>query len=284
MQRLLVTGGSGFLGRRITEYYHNQYEILAPTHQELDITCQSSVTNFFQSYGPDLVIHCAAISDVGRCEKEPELAHLINVESSVSLAKAAASHKSKCLLCSSDQVYFGSSLPGPHREDESLTPGNVYGRGKKEAEERCLDVNPDAVLLRLSWMYDSRTLQPAEHSDFIRTLIPKLRSSQPLVYPIFDRRGITNVREVIANLEPAFSLPGGVYNFGAPNDLTTYETLRSVFLRLGLDPNRIQPNEQAFASRPRDITMNQEKLNGYGIRFSSTEQGIWEILKAAGFH
>lgn len=278
MKRLLITGGSGFLGSRIIQAYEDRYEILALGHRELDITSEASVTGFLQEYHPDIIIHCAAISDVGRCEKEPELAHTINVTGSIHIARAAAAHGAKCILCSSDQVYFGSTFPGPHHEEEELQPCNCYGQGKQEAEDRCLYANPDCVLLRLSWMYDTCTLHPSEHGDFIRTLLPKLQTGQPLRYPLHDRRGITDVREVIRNLEQTFALPGGIYNFGAPNHQNTYETVRSAFLSAGLDPNRIQPDTEAFAANPRDITMCQEKINAHGIHFSSTEQGLADVL------
>lgn len=279
MKKMLITGGSGFLGRRIAEYYKNDYQTLSPTHRALDITAPDEIADFFREYRPDIVIHCAAISDVGRCEREPEAAHRINVEGSTAIAEVAAHYNAKCILCSSDQVYFGSTAPGPHRENESLQPCNCYGQGKKEAEERCLSVNADCVLLRLSWMYDMQTLSATEHGDFIRTLMPRLHSEEPLRYPVYDRRGITDVREVIANLEKTLSLPGGVYNFGAPNDLNTYETVCEAFRAVGLDSARIAPDMGAFAANPRDITMCQEKINAHGIHFSSTEQGLASILQ-----
>lgn len=274
MKKILITGASGFLGSRIVEYYKNKYEIIAPRHGEMDITNEESVMQVFKEHKPDIVIHCAAISDVGRCEKEPEFSWKINVDGSVNMAKAAAKLNAKCILCSSDQVYFGSSVKEAHKEEEELEPCNVYGRQKLTAEEKCLEVNQDSVLLRLSWMYDDRTLNEGEHGDFMRTLLQSMAQGSKLCYPIHDVRGITDVNEVIKNMEMTFALPGGVYNFGAPNDKNTYDTVYEVFTKLGLDVTRIDKNLEAFQANPRNLSMNQIKLNAYGISFQDTACGI----------
>ena len=134
--------------------------------------------------------------------------------------------------------------------------------------------NPECVLLRLSWMYDTITKQECEHGDFFRTLVLSLETSKDLYYPVNDVRGITDVNEVIRNLEKAWELKGGSYNFGSPNDRNTYETVLAMFKELGWDVGRLQRNEEAFAENPRDISMCMKKLNDCGIEFSSTLEGL----------
>lgn len=274
MKRLLVTGASGFLGSRTIQFYNGKYEIYAPSHGEMDITDADSVYAAFDRFHPDFVIHSAAVSDLAICEKEPERSWKINVDGSRNVASASAKFHAKCLQCSSDQVYFGSKLNGPHREDEETDPVNLYGKGKKRAEEECLDRNPECVLLRLSWMYDTRTVNAREHDDFFRTMISRLETSDILSYPVYDLRGITDVNEVISNFEKALALPGGIYNFGSPNDRNTYETVLTMFRELKWDVGRLRRNEEAFASNPRNISMDQKKLNGSGISFSSTLEAL----------
>ena len=277
--KLLITGGSGFLGRRAVRKFGAGCRVLAPAHGELDITDRSAVMAFCEAEKPDLVLHCAAISDVGACGREPERSYAINVAGAVNLAAGAGAVGAKCVLCSSDQVYFGSPEERPHREDEPVIPQNLYGREKLEAEFFCRTENPDCVLLRLSWMYDAVTLHEREHGDFLRTLLPQLRAGERLSYPVYDRRGITDVNEVLANMEKCFALPGGVYNFGAPNDCSTYELMERVFDRVHLDRNLLTRNEQAFADGPRNLCMDQSKLNRAGIVFSSTEEGLVRALR-----
>lgn len=279
MKRLLVTGASGFLGSRIIEYYKDRYEICTPPHTEMDITDQEQVFRIFHDFRPHMVIHSAAISDVGMCEREPERSRKINVDGSRNIAEASAKVRAKCLVCSSDQVYFGSQRGGPHKEDEDAAPLNVYGREKLLAEEECLRQNPECVILRLSWMYDTRTLKEGEHGDFFRTLVSWLQASDMISCPVNDVRGITDVNEVVRNFERCTKLEGGVYNFGSFNDRNTYETVSAMFEELGWDTARLRKDEEAFGASPRDISMDQEKLEKSGITFPSTVESLVRSMR-----
>ena len=261
MKKMLVTGGSGFLGSRVVKYYEKTYAVLAPSHGEMDITDETAVFRVMESFRPDVVIHCAAMSDVGQCQREPELSWQRNVDGSIHVAKAARQVGAKCILCSSDQVYFN-------------TPANVYAKEKLAAEQEGLKVNPDAVFLRLSWMYDPALTSTAQRSDFFTNLLPKLWTNEVVPYAVHDRRGITDVYEVIRNLEKAMTLPGGAYDFGSPNDRTMYETVVAIFEGLGLDPRRVGQNTEAFRDSPRDMTMAQDVLRSYGIFFPDTAEAL----------
>lgn len=279
MKRLLITGTSGFLGGRIAEYFKDIYEIYAPTHTQMDITAEKSVSAVWEEYRPDAVIHCAGISQPAVFERERERSWKINVDGSVNIAKASDKIHAKCVICSSDQVYFGRRTGGPHREDESLSPVTLYGQSKLCAEQECLKVNPDCVMLRLSWMYDTCTRNGNEHGDFFRNLLRQLTQGEELRYPVYDRRGITDVNEVIRNLEKTFEIPGGIYNFGSANDMDTFHTTCRVFQNVGLEADRIVRNEEAYRDNPRDMCMCMDKAASFGICFPTTVDSLSENLK-----
>ena len=69
-------------------------------------------------------------------------------------------------------------------------------------------------------------------------------------------------------------LPGGIYDFGSPNDKTMYETVVALFAGLGLDTSRVKENREAFRENPRDMTLNQEIINKYGIFFPDTAEAL----------
>ena len=261
MKKMLITGGSGFLGSRVAAYFAGKYELFAPSHAEMDITDRNSVSCAMEAFRPDAVIHCAAMADVGQCQREPELSWAKNVTGSVNVARAAGQVGAKCILCSSDQVYFA-------------VPSNLYAKEKLTAEQEGLAVNPDCVFLRLSWMYDPALTDVTQHSDFFTNLRPKLRTEETVSFAVYDRRGITDVKEVIRNMEKAISLPGGVYDFGSPNDKTMYETVVALFAGLGLDTNRVKENREAFRENPRDMTLKQDIINGFGIFFPDTTEAL----------
>ena len=280
--KLLITGGSGFLGKRAAAYFEKLgYAVLTPAHSRLDITDIAGVRAWFLQNQPDGVIHTAAVSDTGLCQQKPQWSQAINVTGCVNLAQCCREFGSKLVICSSDQVYFGSTLPGPHGEEEVLTPGNVYGRQKLQAEQLCLEADPSTVCLRLTWMYD-RESHPDQHGHFLDTFRETLADkTRPISWPIHDRRGITYVGYVVENLPKALALPGGVYNFGSENSASTHHTVKAVLEELGWTEAlaRLTPNTQAFRDAPRDISMDTGKLRAAGIYCPTTFRGLVEALK-----
>ena len=284
--KLLVTGASGFLGRRTAAYLEQLgHRVLTPSHRELDITDMASVRAWFRENQPETVIHTAAISDTGLCQQKPAWSERINVDGCVNLADCCRDIGAKLVMCSSDQVYSGSALPGPHREDEVLKSNNVYGCQKLLAEQHCLEILPETVCLRLSWMYSADT-SPGEHGHFLSTLKAALEDeTKPLTWPTHDRRGLTDAETVIRNLPAAWNLPGGVWNFGAENNANTYATVKKLLAQLHMTAAlaRLQPNEAAFADNPRDISMDLTQLRSAGITFPATLDGLIQAMKKEEF-
>ena len=279
--KLLVTGGSGFLGKRTARHFEDLgWQVLAPSHGELDITDEAGLWAWFRENRPDGVIHTAAVSDTGLCQREPEWSTKINVSGAANVAVACRDFGAKMVFCSSDQIYFGNTFPGPHREDENHLPGNFYGQQKMLAEALCLEFLPETVCLRLSWMYAKNDL-PGQHSHFLAMLKNALADeSKPLTWPVYDRRGLTDVADVVANLPAALELPGGVWNFGSENDASTYDTVKAVLEELGMETalKRLTPNTDAFAGNPRDISMNLAKLRAAGITFPTAKEALIHAL------
>ena len=102
-----------------------------------------------------------------------------------------------------------------------------------------------------------------------------------LSWPIYDRRGITDVDYVVKNLPKALELPGGVWNFGSENDAGTYDTLKEVLEQLKMDSvlYRLKPNTEAFAENPRNLTMDLAKLKQAGITFPTAKEGLLRALR-----
>lgn len=279
--KLLITGGTGFLGRRAAEHFRGLgHTVLTPGRQELDITDREQVLAWLQTHRPQWVLHTAAVSDTQACQKDPAATGRVNRDAPGYLAEACSAVGARLVFCSSDQVYSGSPRPGPHLETEALSPSPEYARQKLEAEGRCLAAAPDAVCLRLSWMY-SRDSLPGEHGHLLTTLRTALRRGDAMTFPIYDRRGITPVEAVVENLPLAFGLPGGVYNFGCENTASTYATLRSCLEQLHAWEalSRLTPNEAAFADAPRDISMDCGRIRANGIRFPDTATCLMAALK-----
>ncbi len=279
MQKILVTGASGFVGSRVVERWRNDYIILAPSHTELDITDAASVERYLLEQTPQVVVHLAALSNTWYCEQHPDESYRVNVEGVCNLATAAARNGAKLILFSSDQVYNGNLESGALDEDVAVAPENVYGRHKLEAEQRALELCPSAVALRATWMYDSERAGMPVHQNFVLNIANAIKERKPLVLPVREYRGITWVRDVVEYLPATFTLPGGVYNYGAGNTMNTYETAccyceMLVGLRSG---PLLQPDYERYPLHERNLAMSTEKIfraSGGAVCFGSTMDGL----------
>ena len=131
--RILVTGPRGFVGARVMDELGRD-AIPAPSLRSTD---EEGIKR----------------SDIPTCENDPEGSYYANVKVPLWLACTGI----KCIMFSTDQVYSGCAGDGPYAEEET-EPSNLYSRHKLEMEQRTLDINPDTVHLRATWMYDMSSI------------------------------------------------------------------------------------------------------------------------------
>lgn len=276
MKRILVTGAGGFIGSRILQQWSGRYELITLPKGFFRTAGEAEVIAQVVRLHPEIILHTAAISDTGYCMQHPEEAHRANVELPVWLAEAARQTGAKLLAFSSDQVYAGVRQAGPLPETMELAPSNVYGRYKLEAEQRVLDLCPDSVHLRAAWMYDLPGYGLPVRGNLPLNLMRASLRGETVSFSRNDFRGVTYVRQVVENLEPVMELPGGVYNFGSGNSENMVRTARQFAEAMGF---RVQIEEAAWQ---RNLVMDGTKLNSFGIRFDTTQQGIRRCLQDYG--
>lgn len=283
---ILITGASGFVGGRIIKALEDKFTLLTPSHADLDLTSTEDVNIYIQENKPDIILHLAAISNTGYCEEHPQESYLVNVVSVENLASAAAKHGAKLVFFSSDQIYNGNIELGPLTEDIPVSPVNHYGKHKLLAEERALALCPNCVALRATWMYDTPRPGMRTHNNFVINFENAIKSGTALRFATREFRGITWVEEVTKNITYTFSLPGGVYNFGAENDLNTYETAVAYAKLTGQYPSKlIIPDTERFPDHIRNISISMKKAyeaSGGKIRFKTTLEGLEDYLKNQG--
>ena len=157
--RIAITGASGLLGRELLNFclarghrpvaaVHARSVIASSAIEQIDIDLvqRESVARFVRQSQPDWVVHSAAMTDVDRCEVEPESARVANVETTRNLLDAIRGTKIRLLFVSTDYVFDGRS--GPYSEGARENPINVYGRTKREAEMLVAADGPAHLIVR----------------------------------------------------------------------------------------------------------------------------------------
>lgn len=255
---ILVTGANGFVGHKIMEMCRDT--IAAPSLRNVT---QEDMNRIIGESSADVIIHTAAISDIGVCQADPDASYFANVQLPIFIAKASKDRKLICF--SSDQVYSGCSEEGPYTE-HMAKPGNLYAQHKLEMEQRVLEINPNAVMLRAEWMYDYYL----KKTNYFMNMI---NANDTISFHFRQFRGITYLKEVAEQMEKAISLPGGPYNFGSETTLTMYEITQEFLDLLGKKVNLRD-------SSPRhNLWMNCDKAKKYGVVFSSAIDGLVKCAK-----
>ncbi len=149
VDRVVVTGAGGLLGSTVAKLYGDR--AVAFDHASLDITDADAVHAAIEGARPDLIVHCAAMTDVDACEDDPDRAFRVNGEGSHNVASAASHIGAKVVTVSTDYVFDGTS--GPYSEEAETDPIQVYGESKLAGEHAVREATERHFVVRSAWIY-----------------------------------------------------------------------------------------------------------------------------------
>lgn len=220
---ILVTGSGGQLGMelwRLSDKFPS-YRFLFTTKDQLAIDNFLQVKRFFEEQQIDVCINCAAYTAVDKAESEKEKAFLINADAAGNLATVCKAHQTQLIHISTDYVFDGTSS-NAYKEEDKISPINIYGESKLRGEELVLNNDPSAIIIRTSWVYSSFG------NNFVKTML-RLFSERESLNVVNDQYGCPTYAADLATAimtiveQTDTETKNGIYNYSNEGIITWYQ-------------------------------------------------------------
>lgn len=256
---LVINGATGTLGRafaRLCQQRGLAYRLL--TRAEMDIADPQSVEHAFAELEPWAVVNTAGYVRVDDAEREPEKCFRENAEGAATLAAACARRGAALLTFSSDLVFDGTK-GSPYVESDEVSPLNVYGRSKADAERRVLEELPNALVARTSAFFG-----PWDEHNFITVALRTLAEGRKFVAADDAFVSPTYVPDLVgASLDLLIDGEQGIWHLSNEGAITWAELARLAARRAGLDPQLVEARSTVFlqlaAPRPLYSVLGSER-------------------------
>jgi len=281
--KILITGGNGMLGRTLRRRLA-RHEIVVADLPEWDITDSDAFLAKTMAAMPDAVIHAAAMTKVDDCESNRDLAFRLNEEGSRNVAIACKSCGARLIAISTDYVFSGEppKEPWAWSETDIPRPRTVYGASKFAGEQMVQMILPDAVILRIAWLYG------AGGPSFVHTMA-KLGSQEGAPLKVVnDQRGNPTSCDTVADvIEFLLAKPyvSGIVHGTCEDQCTWYDLAVELFRLLGLKREVVPCTTEEFprpAPRPRNSALKKSVLNLLGYRTPRWQDALASFVRDNG--
>ena len=279
--KILVTGSNGQLGKELQDLASSfpQFEFVFLSKEDLPIHNFELVRVFFDSVKPAFCINCAAYTAVDKAESEKELAFQINGEAVGVLAAVCKEHGTKFIHVSTDYVFNGEATY-PYTENFPTDPVNTYGASKLEGEKQAMQLNPDCIIVRTSWVYSSHG------KNFVKTMI-RLMNEKDSISVVNDQVGsptyaadlaeailkiIGNTQSKIINWVP------GIFNYSNEGIISWFEFAEAIkeIINCPCDVKPIPTSAYPTpAKRPGYSVLDKTKIQeAFGIQLKDWKESL----------
>lgn len=245
----MITGAGGQLGGRLAALATGRgRDVLALTSSRWDITDPAAAGRIVER--GDVVINCAAYTDVDGAENDEARAYAVNAAGPEHIARACARAGARLIHVSTDYVFggdFKGGRPRPYEPADETDPRGVYARSKLAGERAVLAALPDATVVRTAWVYTG-----GAGKDFV-AVMRRLAAGDGPVDVVDDQTGSpTYVADLAAALLQAADdrVPGPILHAANEGEVSRFGQARAVFEECGADPARVRPVGSAQFPRP----------------------------------
>lgn len=280
--KVLITGAGGQLGREWVLYLEDSdHEVLACDSSALDITDRDAIHNVLSAKKPDVLINCAAYTDVDGAEDEPETAHSVNEIGVQNLAHACNRHQVYLVHYSTDYVFEGSledkkKLPSGYDEEYPPSPQNIYGKSKRGGEIAIEKFGDRWIIIRVSWLCGQFG------KNFVKTML-RLSQEKEKLQVVDDQTGSPSYcfDVVEKTLKLVESDQTGYFHICSKGDITWYDLTKEIIRLSGSNTTLEAVSSAEFpmkAKRPAYSLLNTQKIENLGFEPISWKEGLNRLL------
>ncbi len=260
---IVITGNKGQLGYDIEKVCRaRNLDHLGIDINELDITNQVDVQNFFIENKMDTFIHCAAFTAVDAAEDKPELCYKVNTEAVKYLVDACKLHNVTFIFISTDYVFSGQK-DGVYLPEDKTSPLSVYGQSKADAEAYIQSQLEKYYIVRISWAFG------LNGKNFVRTML-RLGKERTNISVVADQIGSPTYTKDVALLlvDMAQTNRFGVYHATNEGFCSWADFTRYIFLKANLSTEVkeiLTVDYPTRAARPMNSRLSKDKLEQLGF-------------------
>ena len=274
---ILITGANGQLGNemRVLSVQYPQHNYFFTDVAELDITKQEAVAAFVANNKIDIIVNCAAYTNVDRAENDEDMAYAINAKAVENLGLSGA----KVIHISTDYVFSGEGFV-PYTENDAVAPRTAYGRTKLAGEKLLQTVCTDAVIIRTAWLYSTFG------NNFVKTML-RLGKEKDSLGVVFDQIGsptyAADLAEAIMAVINAEEWHQGVYHFSNEGVCSWYDFTHEIFAIAEIQDCQLRPilssEYQYQTPRPHFSVLDKSKIKStFGIRIPHWTESLRTCL------
>ena len=258
----------------------SQHQIIGVDQYDFDICSKKDVYEILAEIKPDIIIHCAAYTNVDKAEEEQEKCLSINFEGTKNLAEYCKEHDIVLCYISTDFVFDGENKK-PYIETDKANPINYYGYSKYKAEEWIIKNIKKYFILRISWLYGPNG------KNFVQTII-NFAKEKKQIDVVDDQIGCpTYTKDFAKNILPVITSDKyGIYHMPGSGICSWFVFAKKIMEIKNLDVKVVPISSDKLnrlAKRPKNSVLNSDKLyDNFGIRMRPWEEALEDYLGADG--
>lgn len=277
--KVVITGHNGQLSSQFYEYKKNDKNWTFLKKNDLNISDLKSVISYFKNNKADMIINCAAFTDVNHSEHCKEMAFIVNHTGTVNLLRACEINNMKLIQFSTDYIFDGNSNI-PYTEIDKPLPINNYGKSKLAGDIEVINSNVKSIIFRISWLYSNFG------NNFVKKILNRYKNNMNISVikdeigsPTYAEDLVISILRILENQNYIWKI-GDIFNYSNLGYCSRYEFATQIFEILGVNKKLSLKKQNLNKIRPSYTVLDNSKFKKtFGINLVHWKISLERMLK-----